>query len=221
MRPFQKADGSVNISSREYDIATSTQIKKGQVVKIASGLVVLASATETGNILGVAAENHSGSADALNPRANGKKILVFDCPDAIFASKVPTFEATGGSATTITTDELGAFSNDDFNGGYVKLIKKAAGSTNTDPIGAVKQITDYGYNATGTVSTFTVASGGTANDGDVYELYPPVGLTKGTLDEGISNYKVSAASCNALRVVGRDENMGEVHVIPVKHTLGK
>lgn len=221
MRPFQKADGSVNISSREYDIAYNTQIKKGQVVKIVAGLVVAASATETGNILGVAAESHGGSADALNPRANGTKILVFDCPDAIFASSVTVIEATGGSATTITTDEIGAFANDDFNGGYVKLVKKAANSTNTDPIGTVKRIEDYAYNATGTVSTFTVATGGTANDGDMYEVYPPVGLTKGTLDTGLTKYALSAASMNVFRVVGRNEEQGEVLTIPVKHVLGK
>jgi len=217
MKLVQKFDGGANVSIREYDIATSTEIKKGQVVKLTEGLVVLATASETSAILGVAAENHSGAADALDPRSNGTKILVIDAPDAVFACPVPTFEATGGSATTITTDDLGAYANDDFNGGYVKLVEKASGSTNTDKIGAVKRITDYSYASSGTVSTFTVASGGTANSGDKYELYPAVGLAKFALDSNIQKIICTGVSATVLKVVGRNEDTSEILVKAASH----
>lgn len=220
MKAFQKADGGVIFSQREYDIAYNTAIKKGQLVKLSAGLVVLATATETGTILGIAAENHSGVADALDPRANGTKILVFDSPDLLMACPVPVVAATGGSATTVTASTLGAYSADDFNGGYMKLVKKAAGSTNTDPIGTVKRIEDYAYNATGTVSTFTVASGGTANAGDEYEIYPPIGLAKGALATGIDKFVLTGVSATVLRVVGRIEKTSEIILMAVKHALG-
>lgn len=221
MRFYQKADGGVLVSEREYDIAGSTAISKGQVVKLSAGLVAAASATENGKILGVAAENHSGSADALDPRSNGTKIRVIDCPNAIFECSVPTITATGGSAATVTAGTLAAFSADDFNGGYLKLIAKASDSTNTDPIGTVKRIEDYAYNSTGTVSTFTVASGSAACAGDVFELYPPLGFAKGSYDSGIQRLILtSAASALTMKVVGRSETQGLIRLMPTTHFLG-
>lgn len=220
MRIFQDVNGGVLKSAREYDIAANTAIKEGQVVKLSAGLVVLAVAGETGAILGIAAENHSGAADALNPRANGTKIMVYDSPALVCASKVPTFAATGGSATTVTASELGAFSNDDFNGGYLKLVKKAEGSTNTDEIGTVKRITDYSYNSTGTVSTFTVESGGAAYAGDEYELYPPIGFQKGNLDANIQKLALNATAALPIKVIGRNEDMSEIYTMAALHELG-
>lgn len=217
MRAYQLFNGGEIYSAREYDIATSTEIKEGQIVKLSGGLVVAATTTETGAILGIAAETHSGSADALNLRSNGPKIKVWDAEDLVSACKVPVIEATGGSATTVTTDELGAYSADDFNGGFLKLISKASGSTNTDPIGTVKAITDYTYTASGTVSTFTVASAGTANDGDKYELYAPVGLAKMALDSGIKKIAYTGVSCTSLKVVGRIEDTSEILVKAASH----
>lgn len=217
MKAYQKFDGGVIASAREYDIATSTEIKEGQLVKLSAGLVVACATTETGAILGIAAETHSGSADAINPRSNGAKIFVIDCPDVVMASPAVVVEATGGSATTVTTDELGAYSADDFNGGFLKLVSKVAGSTNTDPVGTIKQITDYSYAASGTVSTFTVASAGTANDGDKFELYPPVGLAKGALDSNIQNWVASGVSCTSLKVCGRDIDAGIILTKAASH----
>lgn len=204
MKAYQKFDGGVIIGSREYDIASSTEIKEGQVVKLSEGLVVAAATTETGAILGIAAENHSGSADALDPRANGTKILVIDDPQLVMASPVAEVTATGGSATTVTASTLGAYSGDDWNGGFMKLVSKASGSTNTDKIGTIKRITDYSYASSGTVSTFTVASGGTANSGDKYELYPPMGLAKGALDSGIQKWVNTGVSLTSLKVCGHN-----------------
>ncbi len=220
MKAFQKADGGALMSIREYDIAASTAISEGQLVKITAGLVVSATASDTGRLLGVAAENHSGAADALDPRANGTKIRVIDCPDAIFECPVPVFTATGGSATTVTANTLGAFANDDFNGGYLKLISKGANSANADPIGTVKRIADYGYNSTGTVSTFTVASGASAGEGDKFELYPPVGFAKGNYDSSIQKLILTATASLTMKVVGRDEDAGVIRMMIAQHVLG-
>lgn len=224
MKPYQKADGGVLSSVREYDIAAATKINRGQVVKIADGLVVAAVAAETGRILGVAAENHSGVADALNPRENGTKILVWDAPDAIFACPVPTFTATGGFATTVTA-ALSAFTGSNaFKGGYLKLISKGAGSTNTDPIGTIKRITAYAYSSS--TSTFTVESGATACSGDVYALFPQIGFVGGNLDIDASNNPlgqkiVLTATANLpIKVIGRNEETDEIYVMANLHALG-
>ena len=100
MKLYQKADGGVLSSAREYDIAQTTDIKEGTLVKIAAGLVVACDGTSAP--IGVAAETHSGVADALNPRNDGTKILVHDAPDAIFRCAAPKAAATGGTATTVT-----------------------------------------------------------------------------------------------------------------------
>ena len=222
MIPYQKIDGQVLRSAREYDIATSTEIKAGQVVALSEGLVVAAAANITTQIIGIAAENHpASSTDGLNPRSDGKKILVYDDPALVFQSPVPVVAATGGSATTMTASTLAAFSNDDFNGGYIKLIEKADGSTNTDPIGKIDRITDYAYNSTGTVSTFTKASGGTPYAGDKYEIYPPIGFKKGNLDStSRAKLVLTATASLPIKVVGKDIDRGLVNMMALLHTLG-
>ena len=221
MKPYQKADGQVLISAREYDIAYNTAVKAGQVVALSEGLVTVAAANITTQILGIAAENHSGVADALDPRANGTKILVYDDPMLIFQSPVPVVAATGGSATTMTASTLGAFSNDDFNGGYIMLVEKAEGSTNTDVVGKVDRITDYAYTSSGTVSTFTKASGGTPYAGDKYAIFPPIGFRKGNLDSTTRDKLVLTATASLpIKVVGMDIERGLVNMMALLHTLG-
>ena len=104
MRPIQNAGGHVGLTARNYPIAAATAISAGEVVKLSAGLVVAAAAAETGAILGIAAENHPGTADALNARANGTEILVYDNPELIFECPVPVIAAASGSATTIVPD---------------------------------------------------------------------------------------------------------------------
>ena len=85
MYPVQNADGgSVLQTARNYPIDATTEIQAGAVVKLSAGKVVLAAAAETGGILGIAAEFHSGKEDALNLRANGEWIRVCDNPTLIF-----------------------------------------------------------------------------------------------------------------------------------------
>lgn len=220
MKAYQKADGQVLLSAREYDIGASTAISAGQVVKLSEGLVIAAVAAETGQVLGIAAETHSGAADALDPRANGTKIMVYDDPELIFQCPAPVVAATGGSATTMTASTLAAFANDDFNGGYIKLIEKAANSSNTDPVGKIDRIADYAYNSTGTVSTFTKASGGTPSAGDKYEIYPPIGFKKGNLDTNREKLVLTATASLSLKVVGRDDALGKINMMAHLHALG-
>ena len=215
MKPYQKLDGGVLHSVREYDIAEGTSIQAGQVVVLSAGLVEAAAAGVTGQILGVAAESHSGQADSLNPRANGGKISVYDDPGQVFRCAAPVIAATSGTAATVVAGGIGTFADDDFNGGYLMLLAKAEGSTNTDPVGTVKRISDFAA----TTKTFTVASGGTANAGDTYALFPPVGFAKGNLSADRSALVLTAVAALPLKVVGRLEGSREIMLTPGKHVF--
>ena len=216
MKFYQKLDGGVLLSAREYDIAATTAIVEGQIVKLTSGLVVAAAAGETSAILGIAAENHSGVEDALDPRANGTKIVVVDDPETVMQCAAPQITAAaGGSATTIVAAEnnLAAFSANDLTGGYVQLVSKADGSTNEDAIGQVRRITSFASAS----STLTVDSGGTPTAGDVYAVYPPVGFAKGNLNETRTALVLTATANLSLKVIGHDRKLGKINLIAGKH----
>lgn len=210
--------GSQVHSAREYDIATNTAIEAGQVVKLSAGLVVAAAAAETGAILGVAAEDHSGVSSDMNPRSNGAKILVYDCPTAVFSCPAPVITVTTGTSTTLADTGIAAFSDDDFNGGYVKLVGKASGSTNPDPIGKVRRITDY--TGTGKVFTLDETLSAAITAGDTYELYPPIGFAKGNLDSGIVKLVVTATAALPIKVIGKYEDQCELLFMAALHELG-
>ena len=203
MKVFQNADGGTNFSIREYDIAKTTKVMPGQVVQISQGLVTPAVAGQTGAVLGIAAEAHSGTPDALNIRSNGERILIYDNPGLMFRCMAPKMTATGGTATSVTANTLAAFAADDFKGGFLMLIKKGAGSGNKDPEGKVRRITGYAYNSTGTVSTFTLESGAAAGAGDEFLVFPPVGFAKGNLSVSLDSLVLTGTASLALKVVGR------------------
>jgi len=209
MKPIQNAGGHVGCTARAYPIAYNTAIKAGAVVKLSAGLVVLAGASEAGAILGIAAENHPGTADALNLRADGTEILVYDNPELVFECKAPTFAASGGSATTVTaaTSAVATTTGDIFNGGIL-----------VSPTGKARMVTDFA-NAS-TTNTFTVPSGETAAASDVYTLYPPIGCTGAfALDTDRISLILSTANLG-LKVVGYDMDRGMVKLMAVLHSLG-
>ena len=199
MKINRSIDASMS-SEADYLIATDTVIAEDQVVKLAGGKVVLAVAGETAAILGVAKENHSGVTDAFNVRSNGTKIRVSDSPATIYEAPAPQITATGGSTTTVVDTGLATFANDDFNGGFLKLVSKGASSANTDALGTLYEITDF----VGSTKTFTVAEGVAHTAGDVYEVYAPQGFQKGNLDAGITKVVLTANAAIPFRVYGQD-----------------
>ncbi len=223
MRAIQNAGGHVGLTARNYPIATSTAVKAGQVVKLSAGLVVASAAAAAAPILGIAAENHPGTADALNARANGTEILVYDNPELIFECPAPVIAAASGSATTIVpaSGDVDANSADDsFNNSVLVLISKAADSTNTDKVGKHIVVTDYAK--TGTI--ITKASGGTPSAGDKYEVYPALGAAVGgiaALDSTtLSKLVVSTKGATKLKCVGHDFDRHMLRLMAVEHSLG-
>lgn len=222
MYPVQNADGgSVLQTARNYPIDATTEIQAGAVVKLSGGKVVLAAAAETGDILGIAAEFHSGKEDALNLRANGKWILVCDNPTLIFECAAPMIKAASGSATTIVpaTGDVDASAADDaFNNAVLVLRRKAASSTNTDAVGTQIVVTDYAK--TGTV--MTKASGGAPGAGDVYQVYPVIGAAIGgiaSLGDKRLGITLKTVGATKLRCIGHDYERGAIKLMAIGHAL--
>lgn len=214
MRLYKTMSGSPIATAGEYPIVYNDDIKEGTLVKLSGGVVVEATGvlnTDANGLVGVTAENHTGAEDPLNGRNNGEKILVYDNPEAVFAVKAPIFTASGGSATTVTAADtaVACSTADAFNGGFVRLAEKTAGSTNTDQIGQVRKVGDYAQASD--VSTFTVASGGTANSGDKYEVYPPIGAKSVmALDSTARKVVLTTATLANMVVVGHDMDKHEI-----------
>jgi len=222
MHPVQNADGgSVLQTARNYPIDATTEIQAGAVVKLSTSKVVLAAAAETGGILGIAAEFHSGKEDALNLRANGKEILVCDNPTLIFECPAPTIKAASGSAATIVPaegDVDAAAADDAFNNAILVLKEKAANSTNTDALGTQIVVTDY--TKTGTV--MTKASGGTPSAGDVYEVYPVIGAAIGgvaSLGDKRLGITLKTVGATKIRCIGHDYERGTIKLMAIGHAL--
>lgn len=217
MKGARSFDASMS-SQKNYPIATSTVVKQGQLVKLVGGLVVLAVAAETSAILGVAAENHTGTADTFNIRNNGTEILVLDAPSTVYEAPAPRVTATSGSTTTMAATGMGTFADDDFNGGFMKLVSKVSTSTNTDSVGTVYPITDF--TASTDLFTTTKTAGGAHTAGDVFEIYPPNGFGKGNLDSTISKIVLSATASLPIRSYGEDIDRGLTYHIPSLHING-
>lgn len=222
MYPVQNADGgSVLQTARNYPIDATTEIQAGAVVKLSAGKVVLAAAAETGAILGIAAEFHSGKEDALNLRANGEWIRVCDNPTLIFECAAPMIKAASGSATTIVpaTGDVDASAADDaFNNAVLVLRRKAAASTNTDALGTQIVVTDYAK--TGTV--MTKASGGVPGAGDVYQVYPVIGAAIGgvaSLGDKRLGITLKTVGATKLRCIGHDYERGAIKLMAIGHAL--
>ena len=218
MRPIQNAGGEECICARSYPVASATAIAAGQVVQLSAGKVVPAIAAQTGAILGIAGEDHPGTADMLNPRANGDEILVCDNPGLIFECPVPTVRAESGSAATLVpaAGEVDANAADGAYGGAVLVLRsKAVGSANTDRPGTRRAVTDYAKSGT----VFTLETGGTPAAGGVYEIYPALGSAVCALNAEATALVVSAGGATAVRCIGHDYGRHTIRCIAAAHTL--
>lgn len=190
----------------EYDIAANTAIYAGEAVGVKNGLIVKASAATT--LLGVAAEDHSGVEEFLNPRANGEVIRVNIAADAVYEVKAPRFTAKSGTATTLVT-ETAALSTAVTSGRAI-LVAKAANSANSDEIGSARRISACAIS--GANATLTLASGGVPAAGDEYMLLPDVGTELYLDASGTGAALYAAGSTVKLYTVCTDATRGTIGV---------
>jgi hypothetical protein len=183
--------------THEYDIAAGTVVTKGQVVILSNALVVPGGAVAaTYLMLGIAAEDHLGVANTLNPRSIGTRIKVWDNPTAVFKCRPNTvITNTGASATTFTdATTLSAIGASKFVGGYVKIKTGSA-----VPQGKVYRLT---ASATGGVLTGAFTEG--LVTGDTALLFPPVLGNDWNLTPTYDNLNLNSTGATALQVVDYD-----------------
>lgn len=191
---------------KEYDIDKDTVIACGEVVGLLDGKVVSDNATI--NILGISAEEHTGEKDILNPRNDGTKIRVAISPDGVYRVPAPTYEASGGTSSTIVTTSKGLSVG--VNSGMVILVKKGVHSENTDKIGSVRKISSCVVS--GATATITIDEGAVTYAGDVYAVIPYAGtmLYSDETGTGVCLYRQQAGA--EFIAVFADEDNRELYI---------
>lgn len=185
----------------------------GQVLVLSGGLAVPAQAGETGAVLGVCLS-------ALEYGADGEaQVRAADSPTTVYACPAPEITATSGTTATVTAADIASFSNDDFNGGLLKLEGLGASSTNSGNVGDVYEVSDF--DAGNKKFTIDDTLSGAVAEGDKFLVFPPVGTSFGVLDSNRKNIALTAATSGfAMRVVGWDVKNGNILVMANKHVYG-
>ena len=193
---------------RDFPISATAAVRRGQLLGFSSNAASVSAFTY---LLGVSAEDHTGTADAFNARSNGDSIRVSCSPQAVYAANAPRITAVSGTAASLITDEasLSSIAETDLSGGYIVLVSKGATSANREAPGTVRKITGY----TAASKTFAFASGGAVSAGDVYALFPPIGCAKLTVTSDGQNVALSSVSAQQyFKCVGYDMPNGKLHV---------
>lgn len=219
MKPVSdKITGCMPPTVGEYEMAYNGALVNGALVKLSANKVVIATTTETGDVLGVTAEAHSGAASYDNPRSNGTKILVYDNPSQVFEVAAPIVTATGGSTTTIVSTDIDTSGTDDsFNSGYAILTYKGAASTNTDAVGTKYTISDYDASE----DTLTInTAGGAVTAGDKFAIFPPRNFDDFSYSATLDTIVLSDDGQASLKVAGQDFDKQTVYLIAAFHAYG-
>jgi hypothetical protein len=199
-----------------FPIAEATVIEKGEVVVLTAGKVVSAGQTGTAPILGVAAEDHLNEGTIYDEKLT---IGVYCSPTAVFRC-IPQSQVVaeaGGSTTTIVDATYKDVANDLFNGGTMKLVEKATGSTISLEIGETLAITDFAT----TTGTFTFAELTTAPAvGDTFVLLPPRGSYAWGLNTDSTNFSLAIGGKTTFQVVDVEEEAEAILVKPRLHQFG-
>lgn len=170
MFKFSKNRSNTSSAPREYKIAGTTAIEKGEVVKFTpgTGVVAIGDADQDDPYLGVSSEDHDGSTSDFIGRQTGTNIFIYDDPNDIFELKQDAVETlTGGSTTTAVISGLLPQTDDLWNEGYIEIVTCAA---NSDLIGKMVKIND----STGATGTLTLAETlpSALASGDTIKIYP-------------------------------------------------
>ncbi|MBR3691272.1 MAG: hypothetical protein IKL89_01055 [Clostridia bacterium] len=208
--------GSQLRSMAEYPIAPTERVLAGQVVMLVNGRVVPAERRMCEPILGIAGEDHTGKQDALNSRAVGESILIYDSPMAVCESPAPEVIAAGGERGCVIAGEglCGDFADNAFAGEIAVLT--AGGQDIADGIGTAYEIcASHGADR----RIFLAGMHGTPLPGDRFAILPPLLFSGGVLDEERQRLALSDTCPLSLRVIGRDAARKRIFMLARRHVL--
>lgn len=191
---YMNSAGISTACIREYETDCTENLKKGTVLTLSEGKAKKYDGT--GAVLGVLSADYYAEKDELIPASGTKRMKVIVSASGIFRAEPQTTTlSAAGTETTITPAGVTLPSTANaLKGGYVKLIAKAEGSSNTDHVGCVRKIT------ASTSTLLTIENGGKAGVGDVYAILPPAGFDCIKLNGASDNFEICASSANVAKV---------------------
>ena len=202
---YINSQGLASPCTKEYEVSTATDLKKGTVMTLSDGKAK--KATDSDTILGVLCEEYKVKKEELNPRSGSGRVRVNVSSGAIF--RQPNLKTTLAAAGTATKITIAGFTvpttANALKGAYLRLVSKAKDSGNTDTVGTLRAV------SASSGSELTVSNGGVAAIGDVYELLLPAGFTYLALNSDATGYTLAAASSSKVRVAASnpDYDFGE------------
>ncbi len=195
----------INDSSKAVDVrvAPSTVLKVGQLLKLDGGKAVKADTVQTGAVVGVCLEYHSGAPDTVNKRSDGEYVRVACSPSAVYACTAPIIKADSTAVNSVSDASIAAsFDNDAFVGAKLKRISD----------GAMFDVTAY------TASSKSMTITGSVSQNDRFYVFLPDGFIGGALDTDADRLVLTDHSASiALRVSGYDMGRDEIHLAPLLH----
>ncbi len=191
---------------KEIRINKTDKFVKGKVVRVSIDGYV--SHYAVGNCLGVAAEDHTGEKDILNPRADGETVRIDITHGGVYSVPVPRISVTASTSSGFTCSSTGLTGL--IMGMRAVLVEKGDNSENTDSVGTERLITDVSIS--GGIATLTVSGIGTVGVGDVYAIVPNTGY-KGYLADDCESFTLTGGTGIELMVVSYNEADETLEVI--------
>jgi hypothetical protein len=195
---------------KEYDVANTQAIKKGELVRLTSGYIVPAGTDYTTPYFGLAAQDKTASDGTV-------RMKVYCSPTAVFKTDPITTVVTASPSTTVWTDStvlLNTTSNSGA-GGKLKITAKGASATGTFSVGTVVPITATATNSlTGAAASFP----GSTAVGDTGLWFPAIGALGATAAATNATGIVWAATAGtALQVIDHDLIGNKIYFIIKLH----
>lgn len=197
--------GSQLRSLCEYPIDRERDIRRGQVVCIRQGRVVLAQRRQEGAVLGIAGEDHTGKADVFCPRSNGGSILVYDSPTAVCECPAPELTVTAGGIGCLRVGE----------GLHLPRPDALMGAT-VIPVGRGDCAFLVQHACEGELE---LCSPHTFCEGERVCILPPVLFCGGVLDAARSALSLDDSCGLSYRVVGTDSARRRVFLMARRHAF--
>jgi len=211
---YLNSQGLASPCVKEYEVSTSTDLKRGTVMTLSDGKAKKAS--DSDKILGVLCEDYKVNKEELNPRSGSGRVRVNVSSGAVFRQpNLKTTLAAAGTATKITLAGFTAPTTaNSLKGAYLRLVSKAKDSTNTDTVGTLRAV------SASAGSELTVSTGGAAAIGDVYELLLPAGFTYLALNSDATGYTLAASASSKVRVAASNPDYDFCEIVFCDHYFG-
>lgn len=207
MEFYMNSNGNTVPNIKKFRTSETEPIKKGTLMMAKEGELIRSDGTFTA--VGILAEDYDPNPNELNAHAGDGFVRVIISPNAVY--RILPFRMTlaeNGTSTTMTWPGTAPTSNNAFKNGYFRLVEKGEKSSNTDPIGTIRHVTES------VGPDITLEEGGIASAGDVFDVFMPIGSSFLTVDaEDPTRCILVPGSNGTYRVVGCEPQTGYMEIV--------